>query len=194
MKSGVKSRVWLTWFALVTAASAWAGMKPVAFRLASLPASVEPGQKLVLCAANIGTGGVDVTLEFINVKTGGVVTEKTVTLEPLGAGAAAQPCVTTAVEALGGPPVDTPMAASFAPSGAAAPAADGQALVVGVAMVRKPLLSFREAQVTASIQVMAPDASGAMRTVQTIPLSRANRPSGGAPVYAPGAASSGHHK
>jgi hypothetical protein len=56
------------------------GMKPVAFRLASLPASAEPGQKLVLCAANIGTGAVDVTLEFINVKTGGVVAEKTVSL------------------------------------------------------------------------------------------------------------------
>ena len=75
-------------------------MKPVAFRLASLPASTEPGQKRVLCATNVGTGGVDVTLEFINVKTGGVVTEKTISLQPLGAGAAAQPCVATATEAL----------------------------------------------------------------------------------------------
>jgi hypothetical protein len=33
-----------------------------------------------------------------------------------------------------------------------------------------------------------------MRTVQTIPLSRATHPSDGAPVYAPAAASSGHHK
>lgn len=190
----MKSRAWLTYFALVMTTSAWAAMKPVAFRLASLPASAEPGQKLVLCATNIGTGGVDVTLEFINVKTGGVVTEKTVTLEPLGAGAAAQPCVTTAAEAVGGPPVDTPMASPFTSTGGAAPAGDGQVLVVGVAMVRKPLLSFREAQVTASIQVMAPGADGAMRTVQTIPLSRATHPSDGAPVYAPAAASSGHHK
>jgi hypothetical protein len=59
-------------------------------------------------------------------------------------------------------------------------------------MVRKPLFSFREAQVTASIQVMAPDENGAMRTVQTIPLSRAAHPSDGAPVNSP--ASSGHHK
>jgi hypothetical protein len=110
----MKSRVWLTCFALATAAGAWAGMKPVAFRLASLPASAEPGQKLVLCAANIGTGAVDVTLEFINVKTGGVVAEKTVSLEPLGAGAAAQPCVTMATETLAGAHVDTPMASSFA--------------------------------------------------------------------------------
>jgi hypothetical protein len=59
-------------------------------------------------------------------------------------------------------------------------------------MVHKPLLSFREAQVTASIQVMAPDENGAMRTVQTIPLSRAAHPSDGASVNSP--ASSGHHK
>jgi hypothetical protein len=163
-------------------------MKPVALRLASLPASTEPGQKLLLCAANIGTGAVDVTLEFINVKTGGVVAEKTVSLEPLGAGAAAQPCVTMTANAPGGAHVDAPMASSFAPAN------DGVDLVAGVALVRKPLLSFREAQVTASIQVMAPDADGAMRTVQTIPLSRATHPSDGAPVNAPAATSGGHHK
>lgn len=190
----MKSCVWLTCFALATAASAGAGMKPVALRLASLPASAEPGQKLVLCAANIGTGAVDVTLEFINVKTGGVVAEKTVSLEPLGTGAAAQPCVTMAAETVAGPHGGIPMASSFVAGGAAASAGDGEALVVGVAMVRKPLLSFREAQVTASIQVMATDADGALRTVQTIPLSRAGHPSDGAPVNAPAAASSGHHK
>jgi hypothetical protein len=190
----MKSSVWLTYFALVTAASAWAGMKPVAFRLASLPATAEPGQKLVLCAANIGTGAVDVTLEFIDVKTGGVVAEKTVSLSALGAGAAAQPCLTTAAEAVGGPPVGSPMAASVFSGATAVPADDGQALVVGVAMVRKPLLSFREAQVTASIQVMAPGANGTMRTVQTIPLSRAAHPSDGAPVNTPASASSGHQK
>jgi hypothetical protein len=134
-----------------------AGLKPVAFRLASLPASAEPGQKLVLCAANIGTGSVDVTLEFINVKTGGVVIDKTVSLEPLGAGTASQPCVTTEVAAAAGAQTAGPMASSFAASGAANGAAaasptDGEALLVGVAMVRKSLLSFREAQVTASIR------------------------------------------
>ncbi|HXM43693.1 MAG TPA: hypothetical protein VN924_20835 [Bryobacteraceae bacterium] len=195
MKSRMKFRLWLTCFALATAASAWAGLNPVAFRLASLPASAEPGQNLVLCAANIGTGVVDVTLEFINVKTGGVAAEKTVRLQPLGTGTGAQPCVAMAVtEAVRGARVDTPMAASFASGGMAVPAADGEALLVGVATVRKPLLSFREAQVTASIQVMAPDADGAMRTVQTIPLSRATHPSDGAPVNAPAAADGGHHK
>jgi hypothetical protein len=56
------------------------------------------------------------------------------------------------------------------------------------------LLSFREAQVTASIQVIAPDADGTMRTLQTIPLSRATNPSDGAPVNAPASSSGGHHK
>jgi hypothetical protein len=165
----VKFSIWLTGMALLTAGSAWAGLKPVAYRLASLPAAVEPGQKLVLCAANIGTGEVDVSLEFINVRTGGVVAEQSVTLAPLGGGAAAQPCL-TATEA--------------------APA-DGQALMVGVALVRKALLSFREAQVTASIQVAAPDEKGVMRTVETIPLSRTAHPSDGAPVYAPAPAAAG---
>ena len=59
-------------------------------------------------------------------------------------------------------------------------------------MVRKALFTFREAQVTASIQVLAPDANGAMRTVQTIPLNRTTHPADGAPAYAP--AVDGHHK
>jgi hypothetical protein len=185
----MKSGVWLTFFAVASAAAAWAGMKPVAFRLASLPASAQAGQELVLCAANIGTGSVDVTLEFIDVTTGGLVAQKTVTLEPLGTGARSQPCVSMAAGTAGGSHLNPPMASSFVP------ATDGEALVVGVAMVRKPLLSFREAQVTASIQVMAPDAEGAMRTVQTIPLSRATHPSDGAPVNAPAPSSSdGHHR
>ena len=190
----MKSRVWLSGLALACAASAWAGLKPVAYRLASLPASAEEGQSLVLCAANIGTGAVDVSLEFINVKTGNVVAGKTVSLAPLGAGAATQPCLTAAVASTAASPALAPMASSFAAAAPAVLAADGQALVVGVAMVRKPLLSFREAQVTASIQVLAPDANGNMRTVQTIPLSRTAHPSDGAPVYAPQASSGGHHK
>ncbi len=158
--------------ALLAAGSGRAALKPEAYRLASLPANVEPGQKLVLCAANIGTGGVDVSMEFINVATGAVAAEKTVTLRPLGGGGAAAPCVTL-------------------PAGRA----DGEAaLVVGVAMVRKPLLSFREAQVTASIQVMAPDAKGVAHTVAIIPLSRTAHPVDVGPVYAPAAMDGGHHR
>ena len=193
----MKSPVWLTCFVLLTVAGAWAGQKPVAFRLASLPAGVEPGQKLVLCAANIGGGEVDVSLKFINVTTGAVVAENTVTLQPLGGGATGSPCVTMAAEAAGtaaGPAAKAPMAASFASTAPAPAGSDGQALVVGVAMVRKSALSFRAAQVTASIQVMAPDANGTMRTVETIPLVRTTHPSDGAPVYTPAATGGGHHK
>lgn len=191
----MRFRIGLTSLAMLVASSAWAGMKPVAFRLASLPASTQSGQQLVLCAANIGTGSVDVTLEFINVKTGGTISEKTVALQPLGAGAAGQPCLTTAVTIGNRAPVPvTAVASSFAATGSTASAIDGESLIVGVAMVRKPLLSFREAQVTASIQVMAPDAGGVMRTVQTIPLSRTTHPSDGAPVNSPPPADSGHHK
>jgi len=191
MKSGAG---WLC-LSVACAASMWAGQKPVSYRLASLPASAEQGQELILCAANVGTGPVDVSLEFINVKTGGVVAEKTVSLAPLGSGAAGQPCLTTSAEAVAAP---VPNSAARVPgamesSFASGTVADAQALVVGVAIVRKALLSFREAQVTASIQVIAPDANGAMRTVETIPLSRATHPSDGAPVYAP-APSNGHHK
>jgi len=174
----MKSPGWFPCLALLTISHAAAALSPVAYRLASLPASVEKGQQLLLCAANIGTGALDVSLQLISVRTGRVVAEKTVRLAPLGSGAAAAPCVTTAAEAVG----------------EALPAADGQPLVVGVAMVRKPVLSFREAQVTASIQVLAPDANGLMHSVETIPLSRAAHPSDGAPVYAPTPADSGHHR
>ena len=96
----MKSSAWLTVLVLASTAGAWAGLKPVAFRLASLPASAEQGQKLLLCATNVGTGTVDVTLKFINVNTGVMVAEKTVSLAPLGAGAAAQPCLTATAEAI----------------------------------------------------------------------------------------------
>jgi hypothetical protein len=191
---------WFPCLALLTVAHAAAALNPVAFRLASLPASVEKGQELVLCAANIGTGALDVSLQLISVRTGRVIAEKTVRLAPLGSGAAVSPCVTTPAEAVGeavpdvaGHPANAAIQ-SFTPAGPAVPVADGQPLVVGVAMVRKPLLSFREAQVTASIQVLAPDANGVMRSVETIPLSRTAHPSDGAPVYAPASADGGHHR
>jgi hypothetical protein len=169
----MRSLGWLAGLALLTTASA----APVAFRLASLPASVEPGQRLVLCAANVGTGALDVTLEFVNISSGGMVAEKTVKLQPLGSATAPAPCVITTDEAVTGGAAST-----------------GPAMVVGVALIRRYPFAFRQAQLTASIQVLAPDGNGGMRTVQTIPLSRTNHPEDGAPVYAPAAADSGHHK
>jgi hypothetical protein len=155
---------------------------------------VEPGQKLVLCAANVGTGAVDVTLEFINLAGGGVAAEKTVTLQPLGDSAAGATCVTMAAGPATGASATPPIASTFTSTAAGAGPADTPPMVVGVAMVRKSLLSFREAQVTASIQVLAPGANGTARLVATIPLSRTTHPADGAPVYAPPAAESGHRK
>src|ERR1700733_2938565 len=66
----MKSHGWFPCLALLTAAHAVAALNPVAYRLASLPASVEKGQKLVLCAANIGTGALDVSLGLVSVRTG----------------------------------------------------------------------------------------------------------------------------
>src|ERR1051326_6307254 len=81
-RASMKASVWLIVLGLAMTAGASAGLKPVAFRLASLPASAEQGQKLILCATNVGTGTVDVTLKFINVNTGVMVAEKTVSLAP----------------------------------------------------------------------------------------------------------------
>jgi len=174
----MRSLGWLASLAVLTTASA----APVAFRLASLPASVEPGQKLVLCAANVGTGALDVTLEFINISSGGMVAEKTVKLQPLGNATAPAPCVITTGEAVTGL------------AGAPSAASNGPAMVVGVALIRRYPFAFRQAQLTASIQVLAPDGNGGMRTVQTIPLNRTNHPEEASPVYTPAAADSGHHK
>jgi len=65
--------MWLTGVVFACAASARASQKPVSYGLVSLPTTAEDGQKLVLCAANIGTGAVDVQLEFINVATGNIL-------------------------------------------------------------------------------------------------------------------------
>jgi len=191
--------LWATILSVLLVTSAWAGLKPVAFRLASLPATAEPGQRLLLCATNIGTGELYVTLEFVNVRTGGIVAEQTVRLAPLGGGATAPPCITTDAQAIAAASSEItetkpPLSASFASASTAAEPLSSQSLVVGVAMVRKSLLSFREAQVTASMQVLAPDAGGVMRTVGTIPLSRTAHPSDGAPVYAPASIDNAHHK
>jgi len=176
-------------------ASAWAaGLKPVAFRLASLPASAEPGQELVLCATNVGTGAVDVSLEIVNVRTGGLVAEKTVSLAPLGSAHASQPCLTTTVQTAASTQPKVPMSSSFAAAESGPTPENGQALVVGVAMVRKPLFSFREAQVTASIQVLTRGEGGAVRTVATIPLSRTTHSQDGAPAYVPPPDAGAHHK
>ncbi len=68
-------------------------------------------------------------------------------------------------------------------------------MVVGVAAYPEAA-AYRSARrkLTASIQVLAPDANAAMHTVETIPLSRTAHPSDGAPVYNPSSSSSEHRK
>ena len=157
----MKTRIWITCMALLAGACvpSWAAKKN-GFRLASPPTSVEHGQQVLLCAANVGTGAVEVTLELQNVRTGAVVADKTVKLFPSGsAPAASDPCLTT-----------TPDPAN-------------QSLLAAVVTVRNKAF-FRELAVTASIQVLASTPDGGMRTVQTVPLRPANR-GGGDVVYVP---------
>ena len=50
----------------------------VVFRLASPPLPVEAGQQFALCAANVGATNVDLTLQFVSVRTGAVAASKDV--------------------------------------------------------------------------------------------------------------------
>ncbi len=65
---------------LAMAASCSWGKVAVVFRLASPPLPVEAGQHFGLCAANVGTVKADLTLQFINVRTGAIVATREVTL------------------------------------------------------------------------------------------------------------------
>lgn len=69
------------------------------------------------------------------------------------------PCLTSTADALGA---------------TANPPSAGQPQVAGVVVVRKGALDFKEAAVTAGIQVTAGDAAGARKTVSYIPLQITN--------------------
>ena len=124
----------------------------VVFRLASPPLPVEPGQHFSLCASNVGTVNIDLTLQFINVRTGAVVATRDVTLPPAGTNSAPfDPCLET--------------------SSTAFPASNSGAspLLVALAVVKRGLFS-RVSAATASVQVSTPDTSGVPHTVASIPL------------------------
>jgi hypothetical protein len=146
----------LQWMALAAALTPAAWPKVVvAFRLASPPLPVEAGQQFSLCAANVGTRDVDVNLEFVNVRTGAVVTSRLVTLPPPGtSGSMPDPCLATTADAI---------------LAAGAPPAGEPALVVGVVVVRRGLFAPPSAA-TAAVQVTAPDAGGGRRLLASIPL------------------------
>ena len=118
----------------------------VVFRLASPPLPVEAGQRFSLCAVNVGTMNADLTLEFLNVRTGAVVASRNVMLPPPGAGVMPDPCLDATAEQVSG-------------AGGAPP------LMAALVIIRHGLFS-RAAAVTASVQVT----DGNQRLAASIPL------------------------
>ena len=96
----------------IAGSSSWAKVA-VVFRLASPPMPVEAGQRFSLCAANVGTVNADLTLQFINVRTGAIVASRDVTLPAAGIGRRdPDPCLQTTAEALAAQvvaPADPPL-------------------------------------------------------------------------------------
>jgi hypothetical protein len=126
----------------------------VVFRLASPPLPVEAGQHFSLCAANVGAVNVDLTLQFISVRTGAIVASREVTLPPPGsAGRILDPCLDITADALSVPtviPADPPM-------------------LVALVVIKRGLFS-RASAATASVQVTAANATGGHRILASIPL------------------------
>ncbi len=140
-------------FLLALAAPVLPAKVAVVFRLASPPLPAGPGHRFSLCAANVGVTNVDLTLQFILVRTGAIVATRDVTLLPPGhAGPSPDPCLETAADALP----------------AAAPGS-GPPLIVALVVIRRGLFS-RASAATASVQITAPDPSGTPRLVSSIPL------------------------
>lgn len=137
----------------IAGTSSWAKVA-VVFRLASPPMPVEAGQHFSLCAANVGTVSADLTLQFVNVRTGAIVASREVTLPAPGSiGGTPDPCLHTSADVLAAPtvtPADPP-------------------LLVAVVVIKRGLFS-RVSAATASVQVTTTDASGAHRILASIPL------------------------
>jgi hypothetical protein len=143
---------------LMAATPAWPRVA-VVFRLASAPLPVQAGQEFALCAANVGTANADITLNFVNVRTGAIVASKQVTLPPPGAGGAVptampDPCLTTTADAI--------VKAGAATNG-------DSPLIVALMVVRHGV--FRGASAaTASVQVTVAGPNGGRQIVASIPL------------------------
>jgi hypothetical protein len=139
---------------LAMAGSCSWGKVAVVFRLASPPLPVEDGQHFGLCVANVGTVKADLTLQFINVRTGAIVATREVTLPPPGtAGGSPDPCLNITSDAVP------------APAGAAA----DHPLLVALVVIKRGLFS-RVSAATASVQVTTVDATGGRRLLASIPL------------------------
>lgn len=134
---------------VLAGACSW-GKVAVVYRLASPPLPVESGQQFSLCAVNVGRVNVDLTLQFINVRTGALVATRDVMLPPPGsAGTMPDPCLTASADAVATP--------------------GGQPLLAALVVIRRGLFSHTSAA-TASVQVTASDASGTRHMVASIPL------------------------
>ena len=134
----------------------------VVYRLASPPLPVQAGQQFALCAANVGSRSVELTLRFVSVRTGAVVSSKDIVLPPPGAnGPMPDPCLVTSAEAIAGP--------NAAPS--------ELAMVVGLVVSKRGLFA-RASAATAAIQITAPGPSGERKLVGSVPLLMATMTNG----------------
>ncbi len=127
----------------------------VVFRLASPPILVEAGQQFALCVANVGATNVDLTLQFVSVRTGAIAATRDVILPPPGAsGPMPDPCLVTPAEtiaAAGTPPPNEPP------------------MVVGLVVMKRGLFA-RAVAATAAIQVTAPAPTGERKLLASVPL------------------------
>lgn len=114
-------------------------------------------QHFSVCAANVGTVNADLTMQFINVRTGAIVVSREVTLPPPGSALGMpDPCLQTTADALAPPP--------------GAPA--DPPLLVALVVIKRGLFS-RASAATASVQVTVTDAAGGRRLLASIPLALA---------------------
>lgn len=161
-RKGIPLKRLTGWIVLLALAGPCFGAKyAVVFRLASPPLPVAAGQHFSLCAANVGRVNADLTLQFINVRTGAIVASRDVTLPPLGSAGKApamppDPCLDTTSDAVG----------------ASAAASANPPLLVALVVIKHGLFS-RASAATASVQVTAVDATGGHHLIASIPLNLA---------------------
>jgi hypothetical protein len=127
----------------------------VVFRLASPPLPVEAGQQFALCAANVGATNVDLTLQFVSVRTGAVAASKDVVLPAPGAGSPMpDPCLVTPAETI---------------ASAGTPQPNEPAMVVGLVVMKRGLFA-RATAATAAIQVTTLAPTGERKLLASVPL------------------------
>jgi hypothetical protein len=164
----VRLRIWFVSVTVLISSCvpAWPALKD-RLRLASSPTSLEPGQQVSVCAANVAGGSIELNLQLVNVRTGAVVANKSLKLAGLGSSPGAQdPCLTATHE-------------NIATQGPAGPT-----LVVAIATVTHAGF-FRQPAITASLQVLAPGSDDRLRTVQSVSMHQPNHRPGAEVVYVP---------